>query len=291
MTISLSPSISFHGAVPDGWRHAGWIAARGPPRLDRRGRHERRHEPAERLPDASAVGRRDELARYHGVDLDPHAAILGSTDAAPSPPVLVEWLRQSGLWARAIHLSFHQLINIDNPAPILLLLSEGGAALVVGRNREHDVVFVRDPRDKRRAAGAGGRTPPQASLGRCHAPGARVARRRQGGEPFDLGLLARLVWGEKTILRDVAIGSVAVTILSVLPVLMIMTTLNTVVVYHSPNTLTLIVIVLLIALGFEMLIAWSRRIAARHSRRPSRYQTEPRDLRPSDDAADRLLRA
>ena len=73
-------------------------------------------------------------------------------------------------------------------------------------------------------------------------------------------MLTRLVWGEKSILRDVVIGSVTIAILSVLPVLMIMTTLNTVVMYHSINTLTLIVIILLIALGFEMLITWSRRM-------------------------------
>jgi len=79
-------------------------------------------------------------------------------------------------------------------------------------------------------------------------------------EPFNLGLLTRLVWGEKSILRDVALGSVTVTILSVLPVLMIMSTLNTVVMYQSVNTLTLIVTILLIALGFEMLITWSRRM-------------------------------
>ena len=82
----------------------------------------------------------------------------------------------------------------------------------------------------------------------------------EGEEHFDLGMLARLVWGEKSILRDVAIGSVTVTILSVLPVLMIMTTLNTVVMYHSLNTLTLIVVVLFVALVFEMFVTWSRRI-------------------------------
>ena len=73
------------------------------------------------------------------------------------------------------------------------------------------------------------------------------------------GCSLRLVWGEKSILRDVVIGSVTIAILSVLPVLMIMTTLNTVVMYHSINTLTLIVVILLIALASRCLITWSRR--------------------------------
>ena len=61
---------------------------------------------------------------------------LDAAEIAPSARVLVEWLRQSGLWARGARLTFRQLMKIESPAPILLLLSDGGAALVVGRNRE-----------------------------------------------------------------------------------------------------------------------------------------------------------
>src|SRR3984957_20999373 len=160
-----------------------------------------------------------------------------------------------------MRLNFRQLMKIDSPAPILLLLSDGGAAIVVGRNREHDVLLVRDPRSPS--------TEPPVPVDELRLKqvwdGATLLVRssregRKEEEPFDLGLLTRLVWGEKSILRDVAIGSITITILSVLPVLMIMTTLNTVVMYQSINTLTLIVTILLIALGFEMLITWSRRM-------------------------------
>ena len=201
------------------------------------------------------------VARYHGVDPDPRAVRLDASEVAPSSPVLVDWLRQSGLWARGARLSFRQLMKIDSPAPILLLLTDGGAALVVGRDREHGVLLVRDPR----ALGAEPPVPVDELRLKQVWDGSTLLVRasRDGGkeeEPFDLGLLTRLVWGEKSILRDVAIGSVTITILSVLPILMIMTTLNTVVMYQSINTLTLIVVILLIALGFEMLITWSRRI-------------------------------
>ena len=200
------------------------------------------------------------VARYHGVDPDPHAVDIDAAETAPSAPALVEWLRQSGLWARATRISFNQLMKIESPAPILLLLSDGGAALVVGRNREHDVVFVRDPHDP----GAEPAPVDELRLKQVWDGATLLVRASrdatEGEEPFNLGLLVRLVWGEKTILRDVGIGSITVTILSVLPVLMIMTTLNTVVMYRSINTLTLIVTVLLIALGFEMLISWSRRM-------------------------------
>jgi HlyB family type I secretion system ABC transporter len=202
-----------------------------------------------------------DVARYHGVDPDPRAVRLDPTETVASAPALVEWLRQSGLWARAARLTFRQLMKIENPAPILLLLTDGGAALVVGRNHEHGVLLVRDPR-----ALAGEPPVPvdELRLGQVW-DGATLLVRASRSEseedkPFDLALLTRLVWGEKSILRDVAIGSITITILSVLPVLMIMTTLNTVVMYHSINTLTLIIVVLLIALAFEMLLTWSRRI-------------------------------
>src|SRR6185369_4758856 len=74
------------------------------------------------------------IARYHGGDPDPEAVTKKAGESAPSAPVLVEWLRQSGLWARATQISFSHLLKIESPAPVLLLLADGGAALVVGRN-------------------------------------------------------------------------------------------------------------------------------------------------------------
>jgi HlyB family type I secretion system ABC transporter len=201
------------------------------------------------------------VARYHGIDPDPRAVRLDATEAVPTSPVLVEWLRQSGLWARGMRLTFNQLMKIDSQAPILLLLADGGAALVVGRNREHGVLLVRDPR----ALASEPPVPVDAVRLKQVWDGATLLVRASRDDskeekPFDLGLLTSLVWGERSILRDVAIGSITITILSVLPVLMIMTTLNTVILYQSINTLTLIVLILLIALGFEMLITWSRRM-------------------------------
>ena len=201
------------------------------------------------------------VARYHGVALDPQGIRLHPGGEAPSPPALVDWLRESGLWARGVRLSFRQLTRIDDPAPVILLLNDGGAALKVARNTEHNVVLLRDPR------AAPGDAPvmidelrlKQVWSGACLL--VRAARKDAAEEQnFNLAMLARLVWGEKRILRDIAIASVTITILSILPILMIMTTLNTVVQYHSFNTLALIVTVLIIALGFEMVLTWSRKL-------------------------------
>jgi HlyB family type I secretion system ABC transporter len=201
------------------------------------------------------------VARYHGVELDLQSLRLKADEEAPSPPVLVEWLRDSGLWARGAQMNFRQLLKIDSPAPVILLLNDGGAALVAGYNAEQAVVLLRDPR----AAPA---DPPAAvdelRLKQVWSGAALLVRAtRQGNEedqPFNLSMLTRLVWGEKTILRDILIASITLTILSILPILMVMTTVNTVVQYHSLNTLALVVTVVCVALVFEMILTWGRKL-------------------------------
>lgn len=201
------------------------------------------------------------VARYHGADVDPTTARFHTLQSPPSPRALADWLRLSGLWVRETRLTFRQLMKIESAAPILLLLPDGGAVIVAGRNQEHDVLLLRDPL-------AGDTEPPtpvdELRLGEVWDGTTLLVRGSRGGrkdeEAFDLGYLTRLVWGDRAILRDVLIGSITITILSILPVLMIMTTLSTVVMYQSTNTLALIIVVLVIALVFEMLIAWSRRM-------------------------------
>jgi HlyB family type I secretion system ABC transporter len=205
-------------------------------------------------------------ARYHGVELDPQSIKLDAAEEAPSPPVLVDWLRESGLWARGAHMNFRQLMRIDDPAPIILLLNDGGAALVVGRNRDldnpnHGSLIIRDPR------GSSADAPVAVDEVRLKQvwSGAvllvRAARAiNEEDQPFNLAMLARMVWVEKKTLRDIAISSITLTILSILPIMMVMTTVNTVIQYHSLNTLELVVAVLIIALGFEMLLTWGRKM-------------------------------
>jgi HlyB family type I secretion system ABC transporter len=198
------------------------------------------------------------VARYHGVELDLEG--INARDEPPASPVLVAWLQDSGLWARGVRLSFRQLMKIDDPAPVILLLDDGGAALLAGRQPEHGALLLRDPEITNAAPVAVDEMRlRQVWSGACLL--VRAGRQGVAAEaPFNFMMLARLVWAEKRILRDIAISSVTITILSILPILMIMTTLNTVVQYHSVNTLTLIVVVLVIALLFEMILSWGRKL-------------------------------
>ena len=107
-----------------------------------------------------------EAARFHATDLDRDA--LRAPANAPIPaPLLVEWIRGGGLWARAVRLRWRNLIKVDSSAPIVLLLNDGGAVLLTQVDPNRNIVWIKDPAFRHRpAGGAGRRTAPVAGLGR-----------------------------------------------------------------------------------------------------------------------------
>jgi ABC-type bacteriocin/lantibiotic exporter with double-glycine peptidase domain len=200
-------------------------------------------------------------ARYHGVELDLEALRLRPTEPAPSPPVLVEWLREAGLWARGVPMNFRQLMKVDDPAPIVLLLDDGGAALMVGRDRERGVVLLRDPL-------AGPSDPmvgvDELRLKQVWSGAALLIRASRDGRAdeavFNLGLIAGLVWEDKAILRDIAVASITITVLSLLPILVVMRALGTVIEYHSMDSLAMVTLMLIIAVIAEALLSGARKL-------------------------------
>jgi HlyB family type I secretion system ABC transporter len=201
------------------------------------------------------------VARYHGVEMNPEGLRLQAGEASPSPPVLIEWLRDAGLWARALRMTFRQLMKMENPAPVVLLLDDGGAALVVGRNREQGALLLRDP--------CGRSSDPPVAVDELRLQplwsGAVLLVRasRSGVEdepPFTLGLIAKMVWMDRTILRDIAIASVTITVLSIIPILIVMRTISTVIQYHSTNTLLLVALIMAVCVIFEMMLSWGRKL-------------------------------
>ncbi len=200
-------------------------------------------------------------ARYHGVEMNPESLRLRPDEPAPSPPVLVEWLREAGLWVRGVPTNFRQLLKIDDPAPVVLLLDDGGAALVVGRDRDRGLLLLRDP--------LGGNSNPvvtvdELRLKQVWSGATLLIRAKRGGmegEPvFNIGLIARLVWADKRIMRDIAISSITITILSLVPIFVVMRVIGTVLQYQGTATLNLVIILFIVAIGFEMLLSWGRKL-------------------------------
>ncbi len=201
------------------------------------------------------------VARYHGVQLNLESLKLRADEGAPSPPVLIEWLKEAGLWARGIPMTFRQLLRIDDPAPIILLMNDGGAALVVGRDRDTQALLLRDP------SGRPG-DPPAAvdelRLKQVWSGGVLLIRAARAGmqedAPFNLGMVSRLVWQDRGLLRDISIASITITVLSILPILMVMQTVGTVLQYHSVSSLELVVVIMIVCITFEALLSWGRKL-------------------------------
>ena len=201
------------------------------------------------------------VARYHGVEMNLETLRLHKRDQLPSPAELITWLQEASLWARGVHMNFRQLIKIDAPDPIILLLDDGGAALLVGRERARNLLVLKDPRQPVSASPVlvDELRLKQVWSGAC----LLIRASRQGTieeQPFNLSLLARLVWGDRRILRDIAITSVTLTALSLVPILVVMRTIGQVLTYQSANTLNLIIILLTFAILFEAILTWSRKI-------------------------------
>jgi len=77
---------------------------------------------------------------------------------------------------------------------------------------------------------------------------------------MNLALVAKLVWGDKVILRDIAISSITITILSLVPILLVMRTISAVLQYQSKATLDVIIVILITVVTFEMLLTWGRKM-------------------------------
>ncbi|WP_240376526.1 ABC transporter transmembrane domain-containing protein [Acidocella sp. MX-AZ02] len=201
------------------------------------------------------------VARFHGVEMDLDGLRLRGSEAAPPPPELVVWLKEAGLWARGVQMNFRQIMNMESPSPIILLLDDGGAALLVGRDRGRGVLVLRDPRQPTSAAPV---LVDELRLKQVWSGATLLIRSSRHGaleeQPFNLGMIARIVWGDAKILRDIAITSVTLTVLSLVPILVVMRIIGVVIQFHSTQTLNLVIILMLVAVLFEAMMTWSRKM-------------------------------
>ncbi len=88
-------------------------------------------------------------ARHQGVELDVREFRGGAARRRRTPAELVAWARDQGLSARAVRTrwkSLQRLTGGPDAGPAVLLLRDGGAALLIGADPARRVVWLRDPR-------------------------------------------------------------------------------------------------------------------------------------------------
>lgn len=199
--------------------------------------------------------------RYHGMELDPAEYRMTVGETEPSAASLSAWAQNSGMWARAVRLRWRHLMNFNNTGPVVLLFTDGTAGLLTGINIEHKVVFLKDPR------GPSAEAPvpvDEMRLNEVWAGEAILLRAQRGlteaDAPFSFRWLLGLVGKEKRALRDIGIASFTLSMLTIFPPFLVMTVTNKVLTHHSYSTLILISIILAIAILYETILGYVRRL-------------------------------
>jgi ATP-binding cassette, subfamily B, bacterial HlyB/CyaB len=198
-------------------------------------------------------------ARFHNVELDRDELRIPK-GGAPSPAALVEWVREGGLWCRAVRMRFAQILKVEAASPLILLLRDGSAAILSTVDPARNIIWVKDPR-------APSGDPPVAvdELRLSQVWGGETLLLRAVREltdenaPFSFGWVFGLVKKETKLLTDIFVGAFALALLQLIPPIMVMTVLDRVLTYKSLSTLALVGLFFMVALTYETILGYSRR--------------------------------
>ncbi len=204
------------------------------------------------------------VARHHGVDLNAADYRPALGEPTPSPASLAGWAKDQGLYAKAERIRWKSLFKLQGsgnpPPPIILLFKDGTAGLMIATDLAKNIVWVRDPRS---AGNEHAVAVDEFRLNQAWSGEILLIRRARGeseiDRPFTLGWLMGLVFGERRSLRDISIASIAISALTIVPPLLVMTVVDRVVVHRSISTLTLLCAILVITTAYETLLGFARR--------------------------------
>ena len=200
-------------------------------------------------------------ARYFGLELDPNEFRNAPGETTPGAAALSDWAKNAGMWSRALRLRWRHLMNLSNTGPVVLLFNDGTAGLLTGANPEAKVVALKDPR-------APEADPPimvdEMRLAEVWSGETILIRTERGGAevdpPFTIGWLFRMVMQEKKSLKDLFVASLALSFLTIVPPLLVMSVTDKVITHHSYATLFLISVILTIMVAYETLLGFARRL-------------------------------
>ena len=200
-------------------------------------------------------------ARFHGIELDPNEFRLGDGESEPSAAALSVWAQNAGMWARAVRLRWKHLLRFQDSGPVVLLFTDGTAGLLTGANERNKAVFLKDPRAP---ASESAVAVDELRLGQVWAGDALLIRASRGmveaDEPFTMRWLTRLMLTEKKSLRDIGIGSITLSVLTILPPFIVMSAVDKVLTHHSYSTLALLVAIMVVMVVYQTVLEHARRL-------------------------------
>jgi ATP-binding cassette subfamily B protein len=202
-----------------------------------------------------------EAGRHHGIELDPNEYKHAAGETKPTAAALSQWTQNAGFWSRAVRLRWRDLFRLQENGPIVLVLKDGTAALMVGANKTERLVYLANP------SAPPGTAPiilDELRLARAWDGETLLLRTERSAAateaPFSLRWLAGLVLHERKPLRDIGLASFTISILTIFPPLVVMATVNKVLQFHSISTLALLSTIMAVIFFYETLLGYARRI-------------------------------
>ncbi len=223
-------------------------------------------------------------ARYYGIELDPAECNTIGAEAAgsaarppssdrrgkignrpeatlPSAAELSLWAQNAGMWSRALRIRWRQLLRLRDGRPVVLLFTDGGAALLSAVDAEANIVWLKSVEAD---ASAPAVAVDELRLSAAWAGEVVLLRARRGyasaEAPFTLQWLAGLVLQERKSLRDIGAASLTISVLTIFPPILVMAMVNRVLQYRSISTLVLLSALMAIVFFYETLLGYARRL-------------------------------
>lgn len=205
------------------------------------------------------------VARRHGVDTTAESVRRRFVvqDGPIGNAALISLASEIGLQARALRVGWNDLPRFANVLPAILRLKDGAALVleaVVDDPNVGRAAVVSDP-----SADADTRAlVDELQLSRVWDGELILVKRRfdrtDETQPFGLGWLLGQVLRERTILRDIAIGSLMSTLFAITPPFIAMIVLDRVIVNQSTSTLYVLAGVLVMVIAFDCILGFLRRL-------------------------------
>ena len=200
-------------------------------------------------------------ARYFGLELDPTDFRNGPGETVPGAAALSDWAKNAGMWSRALRLRWRHLMSLSGTGPVVLLFNDGTAGLLTGANPEAKIVALKDPRAPEADPAI---MVDELRLAEVWSGEIILLRTERGGAevdpPFTVSWLFRMMMGEKKSLSDLLIASLALSFLTIVPPLIVMSIIDKVITHHSFSTLFLMSVILGIMVLYETLLGFARRL-------------------------------
>ncbi len=200
-------------------------------------------------------------ARYFGLELDPHEFRNAPGETTPGAAALSDWAKNAGMWSRALRLRWRALMQFGNTGPVVLLFNDGTAGLLVGANPESKIVALKDPRAPEADPAI---MVDETRLNEVWSGETILLRSERGGAevdpPFTLSWLFQMMMKEGKSLGDLFIASFALSFLTIVPPLIVMSIIDKVITHHSFSTLFLMSSILAIMVAYETLLGFARRL-------------------------------